>query len=392
MPIFPSSAFDAVDVKDFGAVGDGISNDSTAIAAAIAAAGGQAGGVIIFGPGRYIVSSSLSLPSNIIIRGSGVGTTSIIFSATNQDCFTSIDGSNITIQDMTISGPGSGTGNGINFARSSNSSLPYLRFSNLKILNFGVDGIALSNPIVSSLSNVVCQTNGRYGFNLYGVISGASGTSTTLDSCYANGNVTAGFRLYNMTYCALNACAADSNAIGYLIDTCQSVALSGCGGESNATNTYKVSGGAGITLASCYVYDNRDIAIYVTGNAQLINLIGCTDNTPHSGATNFIKTDSGTLTTIVGCSNVTANSLASSTVATLIDTVASTELLGLTVFGNADLQGKAKIGSSSSIYSASGVPSNGTGSDGDYYLRTDTPGTANQRIYVKSAGAWTGIV
>jgi glutamine amidotransferase-like uncharacterized protein len=32
------------------------------------------------------------------------------------------------------------------------------------------------------------------------------------------------------------------------------------------------------------------------------------------------------------------------------------------------------------------------GSDGDYYLRTDTPGTANQRIYVRSGGTWTGIV
>ncbi len=38
----------------------------------------------------------------------------------------------------------------------------------------------------------------------------------------------------------------------------------------------------------------------------------------------------------------------------------------------------------------SGVPSGG--SNGDYYFRTDTPGTANQRIYVKSAGTWVGIV
>lgn len=38
----------------------------------------------------------------------------------------------------------------------------------------------------------------------------------------------------------------------------------------------------------------------------------------------------------------------------------------------------------------SGVPSGGN--DGDYYFRTDTPGTANQRLYVKSAGTWTGIL
>ena len=43
-------------------------------------------------------------------------------------------------------------------------------------------------------------------------------------------------------------------------------------------------------------------------------------------------------------------------------------------------------------WGGSGAPSAGLGANGDYYFRSDTPGTANQRIYVKSAGAWTGIV
>lgn len=45
-----------------------------------------------------------------------------------------------------------------------------------------------------------------------------------------------------------------------------------------------------------------------------------------------------------------------------------------------------------SLWGGSGVPSSGLGSDGDYYLRTDTPTTANQRLYAKSGGAWTGIL
>jgi hypothetical protein len=44
------------------------------------------------------------------------------------------------------------------------------------------------------------------------------------------------------------------------------------------------------------------------------------------------------------------------------------------------------------MYAGSGVPSNSNGSNGDFYFRGDTPGTVNQRIYVKSAGAWVGIV
>jgi hypothetical protein len=43
-------------------------------------------------------------------------------------------------------------------------------------------------------------------------------------------------------------------------------------------------------------------------------------------------------------------------------------------------------------FSGSGVPASSLGANGDYYFRTDTPSVANQRIYVKSAGAWLGIL
>jgi hypothetical protein len=45
------------------------------------------------------------------------------------------------------------------------------------------------------------------------------------------------------------------------------------------------------------------------------------------------------------------------------------------------------------LFSGSGAPATGMGAVGDYYFRSDTPATANQRIYVKTAAAvWTGIV
>lgn len=49
-------------------------------------------------------------------------------------------------------------------------------------------------------------------------------------------------------------------------------------------------------------------------------------------------------------------------------------------------------GSGDSFLTGSGAPSNSLGQDGQYYFRSDTPGTANQRIYVKVSGSWTGIV
>lgn len=44
------------------------------------------------------------------------------------------------------------------------------------------------------------------------------------------------------------------------------------------------------------------------------------------------------------------------------------------------------------IYQGFGVPNNANGNNGDAYFRTDTPAVANQRLYVKSAGAWLGIL
>lgn len=60
--------------------------------------------------------------------------------------------------------------------------------------------------------------------------------------------------------------------------------------------------------------------------------------------------------------------------------------------GNLHLTGQLQVQSAATLYSGSGIPSNSIGFDGDFYLRIDTPGTANQRLYVKSAGAWIGIL
>ena len=44
------------------------------------------------------------------------------------------------------------------------------------------------------------------------------------------------------------------------------------------------------------------------------------------------------------------------------------------------------------VYQGSGAPNNSYGNNGDVYFRTDTPGTANQRIYIMSAGSWVALV
>lgn len=54
----------------FGAVGDGVTDDTTSIQRAINAAA-VAGGVVTFPVGTFIISRTLQLPANVVLRGSG---------------------------------------------------------------------------------------------------------------------------------------------------------------------------------------------------------------------------------------------------------------------------------------------------------------------------------
>lgn len=60
-------------------------------------------------------------------------------------------------------------------------------------------------------------------------------------------------------------------------------------------------------------------------------------------------------------------------------------------FAGLQSQSAIKPNNSSTIFSGTGVPAVGLGVNGDFYFRTDTPGTANQRMYIKAAGAWSAL-
>lgn len=64
-------------VKDFGAVGDGVANDTAAVQAAIDEIC-NAEGILLFPPGTYALSAPLTFPNkSFVIRGSGPTATNI---------------------------------------------------------------------------------------------------------------------------------------------------------------------------------------------------------------------------------------------------------------------------------------------------------------------------
>lgn len=319
------SGLDWVSVKDHGAIGDGTTDDTAAVQAAINSLP-AAGGVVYAPTGTYKLTSALTARSKLTIMGDGDSATVFYQTSTTANGITGVDIDRLALVRIKILGPGSGSGVGVALTRSANAATTYLDFQDLYVASFGSDGIAVSNSIVSRFARVISETNGGHGFNLYGVNGGASGTSNSLISCYGNGNTQAGFRMFNATYSSFNSCAADSNGIGYLIDSCQGVSLFGCGAESQVNRStsypgtsFKIVGGYGVSMVSCWVYQNVQIGVYVTGSAHTVSLTGLTDNTPAGGAVNFIKIDAGCGVTMTACSNATANSIANGTTQTLDD-------------------------------------------------------------------------
>jgi hypothetical protein len=65
---------DYVSVKDFGAVGNGVANDTAAIQAAINAAGAQTyGGAVYFPTGEYVVTTTITVPAKVSLYGETIG-------------------------------------------------------------------------------------------------------------------------------------------------------------------------------------------------------------------------------------------------------------------------------------------------------------------------------
>ncbi|MGE0784644.1 MAG: glycosyl hydrolase family 28-related protein [Sandaracinaceae bacterium] len=68
-----------VDVTDYGAVGDGTTDDGQAFEDAIAAADTMGGGAVRIPSGRYLLRRRLALPSGVVVRGDGRDQTTLYF-------------------------------------------------------------------------------------------------------------------------------------------------------------------------------------------------------------------------------------------------------------------------------------------------------------------------
>lgn len=174
----------SVNVKAFGALADGSTDDSTAIAAAITAA--PEGGTVFFPAGHYVIST-LTITKHVTLAGTGYwngvnaafanagwgsgnygtnfGGTVIRSTATsNRAILASTAGKGINVRDLMLLGPGSGTSNGFELGTAANleSSMDW---SNVLAANFGGAGYRFLFTLSNAFTNL--QSRGcKTGFSL----------------------------------------------------------------------------------------------------------------------------------------------------------------------------------------------------------------------------------
>lgn len=229
-----------VNVNDFGAVGDGVTDDTAAIQAAL-----DTGYDVVFPSPSYLISDSLSVGSQRLIGGINEKdinrSQTIINVSGNTPCFVNaegepsfvIDGFFIYYGDTT---PVSSTGNDqkIAFKFTQNTLWPaYIEIRNCTVRGAWYGYYDNTGTYLSKLTQVACR-NTRNGYYKYG------GTTIYFDTCSTSGGVT-GFYIQSVISPNLNNCSADeltvaANSAGNLFSGITSLTINGWDGEGNTVN------------------------------------------------------------------------------------------------------------------------------------------------------------
>ncbi len=264
------------DVTKFGALGDGRTDDTGAVRAAVAAAG--AGGVVLFPPGTFRVGS-IEWSQNVTLRGAGADVSVLKSNAAETmltlaaDRVTHVNG---VVRDLTLDGAFQAP-QGLCFRHAARFFLDRVIVQNFttrgldvvgslvfqatrcQILNCGIGIEGATSPGADAnlvaLRDCVITSNRRCG------VRWRSGSMLLLDGCDLEDNGTAGDDAASALHVS-GLCAA-SEGIGLVVDRCW---FEGNHGHSAVWIDPPASSGALHVIQNSQIFaGNRRFGVYVDG-------------------------------------------------------------------------------------------------------------------------------
>lgn len=270
-----SKAQEIISVTDFGAVGDGVTNNNAAFASALAYLESNSvyrGGILYIPAGHYILTAALdftsySLLENITLQGDGESVTALDFtgSPASTDGIDIPAGTQFWIRDLSVANC-TGIGINIGFGNTVGGSGYCDRFAiqRVRVQGCGSHGISSTNSYLGTFEDIWSTANGGDGFNFNGYH-----TSINFKNCEAGNNTGWGYAINGMVYSAFVGCGSDSNGQdGYSFTNSVGIALVACGAESNQKAAWNFHGAGttglpaeaygvhGIVLISCCAFFN----------------------------------------------------------------------------------------------------------------------------------------
>ena len=283
---------ESVSVLDFGAVGDGVADDTAEIQAAIDAVGAAGGGVVYLPPGTYLVSGTGTIAiqinhNNVTLAGAGQNTSTIKL-ANSQDKYTiyAADKTSLRFRDLTIDG------NNSNQSAAGLSGLYTLRCSDLTC-----ERVSVINAYGHGFFNSVGGTDStlskriRY-YNCYASGCGAVGNSAT----------GTGFAV-NSENVVLSGCTSEQNNLGGIKCTGSDVVIQGCVAQNNTsggfTNDFDTPSQGPYKLIGCISRSNARHGFYFSSYSESVDVIGC--NAEANGEHGFRLLNSVVNARFIGC-------------------------------------------------------------------------------------------
>ncbi len=293
---------EVISVADYGAKGDGTTDDYQAFANAIAAAGDKD---IVYVPkpaSFYRIAQKIVIGKPLTIEGnhyevSASATTTIVFDAAVTTGF------EVTFRDVKIKGLSIKMLNntntlvaGINLTNSTPGALSNQMLEDLFIFingSFG-SGVRGKNVITSVVDNVRCY-QGAYGFYF-----DTAGTSIKFDTSWGMSNTKCGFYLSGYEYCDFINCACDSPNnpdYGYQIVSSNGISLVSCGAEGIGKSFAKLDTCNGVSFLSCrgvgLNHANTGVASFSEQvNSSNVTYIGCMETGQTGLLANIVATGS----------------------------------------------------------------------------------------------------